>query len=195
MNYVEDVWRLKSDDELQQAAACLVEYTHEGEKAIRAELRRRGLAEPPEVERQPVVEGDPSPPFKSRECVVVLSVVAFAFLGVAMYYTAGIPRGSSEMQRRLIEVVWGMPDRMQEAARVRAASLSLLLSFLAGLAIFIRRWRSAEPFFVFGVIAWAVAWVWSALVSELSVVTAVSGVIAALIVTGTHVALRSGARR
>jgi hypothetical protein len=41
------IWRSKSDEELAEAAAALGDYTEEGESLIRAELRRRGLAEPP----------------------------------------------------------------------------------------------------------------------------------------------------
>jgi hypothetical protein len=42
----ERIWRAKSDDQLLEAAADLSEYTEEGERIIRAELRRRGLPDP-----------------------------------------------------------------------------------------------------------------------------------------------------
>jgi len=42
----EVVWRAKSDDEVVEAALDLSEYTEEGERIIRAELRRRGLPMP-----------------------------------------------------------------------------------------------------------------------------------------------------
>jgi hypothetical protein len=40
------IWRAKTDDELLDAAEDLSEYTEEGERIIRAELRRRGLPLP-----------------------------------------------------------------------------------------------------------------------------------------------------
>jgi len=36
------IWRAKTDDELLDAAEDLSEFTEEGERIIRAELRRRG---------------------------------------------------------------------------------------------------------------------------------------------------------
>jgi len=42
----EQVWRSRTDDEVAEAARVLAEYTEEGERIIRAELRRRGLPEP-----------------------------------------------------------------------------------------------------------------------------------------------------
>lgn len=42
----EAIWAAKSDDELVEASGELFEYTEEGERIIRAELRRRGLPEP-----------------------------------------------------------------------------------------------------------------------------------------------------
>jgi hypothetical protein len=42
-----DSWRTKSDDELIAASEELFEYTEDGERSIRAELRRRGLSVPP----------------------------------------------------------------------------------------------------------------------------------------------------
>jgi hypothetical protein len=47
MTDAELIWRSKSDEELAEAAAALGDYTEEGEQLIRAECRRRGLAEPP----------------------------------------------------------------------------------------------------------------------------------------------------
>ena len=40
------MWRAKTDDEILAAARTLADYTEEGERFIRAELRRRGLPEP-----------------------------------------------------------------------------------------------------------------------------------------------------
>lgn len=46
MEDAEAIWAAKSDDELVEASGELFEYTEEGERIIRAELRRRGLPEP-----------------------------------------------------------------------------------------------------------------------------------------------------
>lgn len=43
----EDIWREKPDEDLIDAASRLSEFTPEGEQTIRAELRRRGLSDPP----------------------------------------------------------------------------------------------------------------------------------------------------
>lgn len=47
MTDAEAIWAARSDDELLEAAEALSEYTEEGERIIRLELRRRGLPEPP----------------------------------------------------------------------------------------------------------------------------------------------------
>jgi len=47
MSEAEEIWRSRSDDQVIAAADALAEYSEEGEQAIRAELRRRGLSEPP----------------------------------------------------------------------------------------------------------------------------------------------------
>jgi hypothetical protein len=43
----EQIWRDKSDEDLVEAGERLFEFTAEGERIIRAELRRRGLPDPP----------------------------------------------------------------------------------------------------------------------------------------------------
>ena len=43
----EQVWREKPDEDLVEAGEHLSEFTSEGERIIRAELRRRGLPDPP----------------------------------------------------------------------------------------------------------------------------------------------------
>ncbi len=43
----EDIWRQKPDEALVEAGRRLSEFTAEGEQIIRAELRRRGLPDPP----------------------------------------------------------------------------------------------------------------------------------------------------
>lgn len=44
---LEEFWRQKSDQELKVAAQELTDYTEEAEQVIRAEIRRRGMPEPP----------------------------------------------------------------------------------------------------------------------------------------------------
>jgi hypothetical protein len=46
MTEAERIWREKSDDDLLSAAAELDEFTDEGKRVIRAELKRRGLEDP-----------------------------------------------------------------------------------------------------------------------------------------------------
>jgi hypothetical protein len=43
----EEIWRDKADEDLIEAGERLFEFTAEGERIIRAELRRRGLPDPP----------------------------------------------------------------------------------------------------------------------------------------------------
>ena len=43
----EQIWREKPDEDLVEAGERLSEFTAEGERIIRAELRRRGLPDPP----------------------------------------------------------------------------------------------------------------------------------------------------
>jgi len=51
MSESEKLWRAKADDEVLAAARRLAEYTEEGERVIRAELRHRGFDEPPPIIR------------------------------------------------------------------------------------------------------------------------------------------------
>jgi rubrerythrin len=44
----ERIWSEKSDEELVEAAATLDEFTPDGQRVIRAELKRRGLEDPVE---------------------------------------------------------------------------------------------------------------------------------------------------
>ena len=46
MSEAERIWRSKSDEDLVEAAAELGTYTEEGQRIIRAELKRRGLEDP-----------------------------------------------------------------------------------------------------------------------------------------------------
>src|SRR5689334_3003448 len=46
MSDAEAIWAAKTDDELLEAAEQLFDFTEEGERIVRAELRRRGLPQP-----------------------------------------------------------------------------------------------------------------------------------------------------
>ena len=46
MNDAERIWREKSDDDLLDAAAELDQFTADGQRIIREELKRRGLEDP-----------------------------------------------------------------------------------------------------------------------------------------------------
>ena len=52
MSDLEEAWRQKSDEELADRVKRLAEYSPEGQRIIRAELLRRGLAAPPADEGQ-----------------------------------------------------------------------------------------------------------------------------------------------
>jgi hypothetical protein len=60
MSDAESVWARKTDDELTAAAQHLEDYTEDGERVIRAELERRGLAAPPATART-AFSGEASP--------------------------------------------------------------------------------------------------------------------------------------
>lgn len=51
MTDTEKIWQTKSDEQLTRASNELADYTHEAERVIRAELKRRGLPEPPPAHR------------------------------------------------------------------------------------------------------------------------------------------------
>lgn len=59
MTDAEASWRDQTDDQVAKAATQLGDYTEEGERIIRAELRRRGLTEPPPTERSIEESGSP----------------------------------------------------------------------------------------------------------------------------------------
>jgi hypothetical protein len=50
----EEVWRRKSDEEVEAAGAQLNEYIEEGERIIRAEMHRRGVQQPGPITRPDV---------------------------------------------------------------------------------------------------------------------------------------------
>jgi len=59
----ERIWSEKSDEELVEAAANLAEFTPDGQRVIRAELKRRGLEDPVEQAGEAGEElGDETPP-------------------------------------------------------------------------------------------------------------------------------------
>lgn len=60
MTEAERIWSEKSDEELVEAAASLAEFTPDGQRVIRAELKRRGLEDP--VEQAGEELGDETPP-------------------------------------------------------------------------------------------------------------------------------------
>ena len=51
MSDAQRMWSQKSDEAVLAAANEISQYTEEGERVIREELRRRGLSEPPPLER------------------------------------------------------------------------------------------------------------------------------------------------
>jgi hypothetical protein len=58
MSEAEKAWRAKPDEEVLAAARGLAEYTEEGQRAIRGELRRRGFDEPPPIVRDSYAGGE-----------------------------------------------------------------------------------------------------------------------------------------
>ena len=67
MSDAEDIWRQKSDEEIADRAKHLADYTPEGQRMLRAELRRRGLVAPPDDEGQPPDDEGQPPDLYSRE--------------------------------------------------------------------------------------------------------------------------------
>lgn len=59
MSDMEQIWREKSDEDLLEAAATLSDFTAEGQRVIRAELKRRGLEDP--IEQVGQLASEPSP--------------------------------------------------------------------------------------------------------------------------------------
>jgi hypothetical protein len=84
MNEAERIWQEKSDDALIEAAAELETYTDEGQRIIRAELRRRGLEDPVDQAtftaaalgvEPPAHDADPLPAPECLRCEVRLRYV------------------------------------------------------------------------------------------------------------------------
>ena len=84
MTSVDQIWRDKTDDEVAEAASQLWEYTEEAERAIRSELQRRGLPEPPPQEEPASI------PEEDTRCVFVASGLDEANQIVAFLDSAGI---------------------------------------------------------------------------------------------------------
>ena len=65
---LEQLWRGKSDDELLEAADLLGDYTPDGQRVIREELKRRGFEDPVEQKGESALQatGEGPPP---RECM------------------------------------------------------------------------------------------------------------------------------
>ncbi len=69
MNDAERIWREKSDEELLDAAAELDQFTEEGQRTIRAELKRRGLEDPVEQAGEEAGERADEKPEPVLECL------------------------------------------------------------------------------------------------------------------------------
>jgi hypothetical protein len=70
------IWREKSDDDLIEAAAELDQFTEEGQRIIRAELKRRHLEDPDEQRgrrEDPAGEAEPEP--ECLRCHVPLRLI------------------------------------------------------------------------------------------------------------------------
>ena len=77
MTDVEQIWREKTDDEVAEAASNLSEYTDEAALTIRAELRRRGLPEPPQRDGAPMPAEDLRTVFVANGLDQANQIVAF----------------------------------------------------------------------------------------------------------------------
>jgi hypothetical protein len=65
----ERIWREKSDEDLLDAAAELDQFTEEGQRVIRAELRRRGLEDPVEQAGEETDQAPDEPAEPVLECL------------------------------------------------------------------------------------------------------------------------------
>ena len=73
---LEPLWAGKSDEELEEAAHNLVDYTEKGQRVIRAELQRRSIRVPaPEPEEGEEASGDPGESRGSVEFVEFVTVM------------------------------------------------------------------------------------------------------------------------
>jgi hypothetical protein len=69
---IELIWRQKSDEDLLEAAGQLGDYTPEGQRAIRSELKRRGMEDPVEQVGEGALEATSygAPPRECAQCSV-----------------------------------------------------------------------------------------------------------------------------
>jgi hypothetical protein len=85
---IERIWRDKSDDDLIEAASQLGDYTPEGQRVIRSELKRRGLEDPIEQVGEAALEAtseDAPPPRECSECRVALRYLGASALSGAAH--------------------------------------------------------------------------------------------------------------
>jgi hypothetical protein len=64
---LEELWRQKSDRQLEVAARNITEYTEEAEQVIRAEIRKRGMPEPPTFIRNAIRDAHGLTPVANQE--------------------------------------------------------------------------------------------------------------------------------
>lgn len=81
MTDIERIWRDKTDDDLIVAAAQLSDYTSEGQRVIRSELKRRGLEDPVEQRGAEAEEPEEEPSLDCLRCNVELK-----FLGTKEFH-------------------------------------------------------------------------------------------------------------
>jgi hypothetical protein len=71
----ERIWSEKSDEDLLDAAADLDQFTADGQRIIRAELKRRGLEDPLEQAGDDDVGQEAAPPVECLRCRVSLRLL------------------------------------------------------------------------------------------------------------------------
>ncbi len=88
---IEQLWRGKSDDELLEAAGALGEYTPDGQRIIREELKRRGFEDPVDQHGESALEatGEGPPPRECSRCRVELKFLGSRVVPVTEWTTTG----------------------------------------------------------------------------------------------------------
>jgi hypothetical protein len=71
----ERIWSEKSDEDLLDAAADLDQFTEDGQRIIRAELKRRGLEDPLEQAGDDDAGREAAPPVECLRCRVSLRLL------------------------------------------------------------------------------------------------------------------------
>jgi hypothetical protein len=71
----ERIWSEKSDEHLLEAAADLEQFTADGQRIIRAELKRRGLEDPLEQAGDDEAEREAAPAVECLRCNVSLRLL------------------------------------------------------------------------------------------------------------------------